>query len=79
MALCEMLPLVDSQHVTTNVHPMTARSKRITPRRPGHSSPAYRKVPGSSAGRKTSEISVMSRGEYAKALGSFEGGRNHTA
>lgn len=76
MALCEMVPLLDSQCIATNVHPMTARSKCISPRRPGHFSPAYRKMPGSSAGTQTSEISITSRDEYAKALESSEEGRN---
>lgn len=79
MALCETVPLVGSQHVARNVHPMTPQSKCITPGRPRHFSPAYRKMPGSSAGLKTSEISVTSRDEYTKALGSSEGGRNPTA
>jgi len=60
MALCETVLLVDSQRVAMNVHPMTAWSKRIAPKRPGHFSPAYRKVPGSSGSTKISETEQRS-------------------
>lgn len=79
MAHCEMVSLVDSQHVTMNVHPMTAQSKLITPKMPGHFSLAYGKVSGLSAGMKAFEISITNRDEYTKALGSSKGWRNLTA